>query len=161
MILMALSNKLGYIVISTANKSEFAMGFSTLYGDMCGGLAAISDVSKQQVYALAHFINRQKEIIPRSTIDKEPTAELRPNQKDTDTLPAYEIVDAVLQDYVEEGLSEVEICKKRKLSKEIVSDLIHRIHIAEYKRRQAPPGIRVTQKAFRAGRRYPIVQKWK
>jgi len=161
MILMALSNKLGYIVLSTANKSEFAMGYSTLYGDMCGGLAVISDVSKQQVYALAHWINRQREIIPLSSIEKPPSAELRPNQKDTDTLPDYSIVDAVLQDYVEEFLSPEEIYKKRHYSKELIDDLIHRIHCAEYKRRQGAPGIRVSRKAFRAGRRYPIVQKWK
>lgn len=158
--LMAFSNKFGYIVLSTGNKSEMAMGFSTLYGDMCGGLAVISDVSKTQVYTLAHWINREKEIIPRSILEKAPSAELRPNQKDTDTLPPYEIVDAVLQGYVEDLLSPEEIAHTCQISLEQVRDLIHRIHLAEYKRRQAPPGIRVTKKAFRAGRRYPIVQGW-
>ncbi len=159
-ILMAFSNKLGYIVMSTANKSEMAMGYSTLYGDMCGGLAVISDVTKTQVYQLCRWLNRQKERIPKSIIDKPPSAELRPNQKDSDTLPDYAIVDAVLQAYVEEFLSPEEIVKKQKLSLELVRDLIHRIHLAEYKRRQAAPGIRVTKKAFRVGRRYPIVQGW-
>lgn len=160
MILMALSNKFGYIVLSTGNKSEMAMGFTTLYGDMCGGLAVISDVSKMQVYALARWINREKEIIPNTIIEKIPTAELRPNQKDSDTLPPYAIVDAVLEGYVEDLLSPEEISEKYHLSLDLVRDLIHRIHLAEYKRRQAPPGIRVTKKAFRAGRRYPIVQGW-
>ncbi len=160
MLLMAVSNKFGYIIISTGNKSEMALGYCTLYGDMAGGLAAISDVPKTQVYALARWINRQKEIIPKSSIEKAPSAELRPNQKDTDTLPEYEVVDAVLHDYVEEFMDPEMIAKRNRLPIELVLDLIHRIHLAEYKRRQAAPGIRVTKKSFGAGRRYPIVQRW-
>lgn len=161
MILMALSNKFGSLVLSTGNKSEMAMGYCTLYGDMAGGLAVISDVTKAQVYALARFINREKEIIPRSSIEKAPSAELRPGQKDTDTLPDYAIVDAVLQGYVEDGLTPEEIASKHNLPLSLAEDLVRRIHKAEYKRRQAPPGIRVSKKAFRVGRKYPIVQGWR
>jgi NAD+ synthase (glutamine-hydrolysing) len=160
MILMGLSNKLGYIVLSTGNKSEMAMGFCTLYGDMCGGLSVISDVTKEQVYALSRWINRNRERIPNSTIDRPPSAELRPNQKDTDTLPDYAIVDTVLKAYVEDYLSPDEISRKYQLPIEVVLDLVHRIHAAEYKRRQAAPGLRVSKKAFRVGRKYPIVQGW-
>ncbi len=158
--LMAVSNKLGYILLSTGNKSEMAMGYCTLYGDMAGGLSVISDVTKQQVYALARWINRHQEIIPQATIDKDPSAELKANQKDTDTLPDYKILDAVLKSYVEEFRTPEEIAQMHQLPIEQVNDLIHRIHRAEYKRRQAPPGIRVSKKAFRVGRRYPIVQGW-
>src|SRR5581483_8431474 len=160
MILMAISNKLGYIVLSTGNKSELGMGFCTLYGDMCGGLSVISDVTKQQVYALCRWLNREKEVIPQAIIDKVPSAELRPDQKDTDTLPPYEIVDKVLQGYVEEYLSPEEISRKYAVPLEVAIDLVRRIHRAEYKRRQGAPGIRVSKKAFRVGRRYPIVQGW-
>ncbi len=160
MILMAVSNQLGCIVLSTGNKSELAMGYCTLYGDMCGGLSVISDVTKEQVYLLARFINCKKEIIPQSSIDKAPSAELKPNQKDTDSLPDYPTVDKVLQSYVEECLSAEEIAGKHDLPLALVEGLIHRIHAAEYKRRQAAPGLRVTKKAFSIGRRYPIVQKW-
>jgi NAD+ synthase (glutamine-hydrolysing) len=158
--LMALSNKFGYIVLSTGNKSEMAMGYCTLYGDMAGGLSVISDVNKQQVYALCHWINRKQQIIPQAIFDKPPSAELKPEQRDTDTLPDYAILDAVLQGYVEEFLSPEQIAKKYALPLAQVQDLIHRIHSAEYKRRQAAPGIRVSKKAFRVGRRYPIVQGW-
>lgn len=160
MILMAISNKFGHIVMSTGNKSEMGMGYSTLYGDMCGGLSVISDVTKQQVYALCRWLNRDKEIIPQSIIDKPPSAELKPGQKDSDSLPDYAIVDKVLQSYVEEYLSPEEIASKHNLPVEVVIDLVRRIHRAEYKRRQAAPGIRVSKKAFRVGRRYPIVQGW-
>jgi len=160
MLLMAVSNKFGYIIISTGNKSEMALGYCTLYGDMAGGLAAISDVPKTQVYALARWLNREKEIIPRNSIEKAPSAELKPDQKDTDTLPEYEIVDAVLHDYVEEFRDPEDIAQRNRLPLELVLDLIHRIHLAEYKRRQAAPGIRVTKRSFGAGRRYPIVQRW-
>lgn len=159
-LLMAISNKLGCIVLSTGNKSEMAMGYSTLYGDMCGGLSVLSDVSKTQVYALSRWINQAREIIPFSTIEKPPSAELRENQKDSDSLPDYAVVDAVLQDYVEDVLSLEEIAHKEQLPEQLVRELIQRIHRAEYKRRQAPPGIRVTKKSFRAGRRFPVVQKW-
>lgn len=160
MILMALSNKLGYIVLSTGNKSELAMGYSTLYGDLCGGLGVISDVQKMQVYALANWINRGGEIIPWSTIQKPPSAELRPNQKDSDSLPEYPVVDAVLEDYVTGYMSPEEIASKHRFPLELVYNLIRRIHAAEYKRRQSPPGLRVSEKAFSVGRRFPIVQRF-
>jgi NAD+ synthase (glutamine-hydrolysing) len=159
-LLMALSNKHGYLVLSTGNKSELALGFCTLYGDMAGGLALLGDVNKRQIYLLAHWINKKQEIIPHSTIVKPPSAELHAGQLDVDTLPDYSIVDAVLESYVEDLLSPDEIVKKYHIPREIVLDLIHRIHLAEYKRRQSAPGIRVTKKAFKVGRRYPIVQKW-
>jgi NAD+ synthase (glutamine-hydrolysing) len=159
-ILMAISNKLGHIVLSTGNKSEVGMGYCTLYGDMCGGLSVISDVTKQQVYALCRWLNREKEVIPKSIIEKVPSAELRPNQKDSDSLPTYDIVDKVLQGYVEEYLSPEEIAVKYAVPVEVAIDLVRRIHRAEYKRRQGAPGIRVSKKAFRVGRRYPIVQGW-
>jgi NAD+ synthase (glutamine-hydrolysing) len=159
MILMAFSNKFGYIILSTGNKSELAMGYATLYGDMCGGLGVISDVTKMQVYALARWINREKEVIPQNTIVKPPSAELRPGQKDSDTLPAYEIVDTVLQEYVEEHRSPEEIAEIHKYPLALVKDLVWRIHRNEYKRRQAAPGLRVTSKSFSVGRRFPIVHK--
>lgn len=160
MILMGLSNKLGYIVLSTGNKSEMAMGYSTLYGDMCGGLGVLIDVSKTLVYKLCNWINREKEIIPESILTKPPSAELAADQKDQDTLPDYTIVDAVLEDYVEEHKSLNQIVEKRGFNKGLVQDLIIKIHRAEYKRRQSPTGIRVTKKAFNRGRNFPIVQKW-
>jgi NAD+ synthase (glutamine-hydrolysing) len=158
MILMALSNETGCIVLSTGNKSELAMGYSTLYGDMCGGLAVISDMTKQQVYALARWINRNKVIIPLSSIQKPPSAELRFNQKDSDTLPEYEIVDNVLQAYMEEHLDPESIAMRYGYSLELVNRLIERIYRNEYKRRQSPPGLRISEKAFSVGRRFPIVQ---
>lgn len=160
LLLMAFSNKFGYLLLSTGNKSEMAMGYSTLYGDMCGGLAVLSDVTKEQVYELARYINRKQELIPQSIINKPPSAELRWNQKDSDTLPEYPIVDRVLQDYVEEHLSPEEIAEKHALSLSLVKELVRKIHLNEYKRRQAPPGLRVTKKSFTIGRRYPIVQHW-
>lgn len=160
MILMAFSNKFGYIVLSTGNKSEMAMGYATLYGDMCGGLAVINDVTKQQVYALAQWINRHQEIIPWNTIRKPPSAELKPNQKDSDSLPDYAIVDNVLQAYVEEHQSPEDIAQRFSYPLPLVKDLIKRIHANEYKRRQAPPGLRVTEKAFSVGRHFPIVQRY-
>ena len=160
MILMAFSNKFGHVVLSTGNKSEMAMGYSTLYGDLCGGLGVLSDVTKRQVYALANWINRDQEIIPQHIIDKPPSAELRDNQKDTDSLPEYAIVDAVLDDYIVDHLSPQQIAEKHEYPLELVEDLVKRIHQNEYKRRQAPPGLRVSKKAFSVGRRFPIVQKW-
>lgn len=160
MILMAISNKLEYIVLSTGNKSELALGYATLYGDMCGGLAVISDVAKKQVYDLAHWINRDKEIIPRGILSREPSAELRPNQKDSDSLPPYEMIDNVLAAYVEEHQSCEEIVKKYHYPIALVEDLIKRIHRNEYKRRQAAPGLRITEKSFSVGRHFPIVQRW-
>ncbi len=160
MILMAISNKFGRIVLSTGNKSELAMGYTTLYGDMCGGLGVLSDVTKKQVYAIAKWINRNKELIPQRTIQKPPSAELRFGQKDSDTLPDYDIIDNVLEGYVEEHRSPEAIAHAFGYSLPLVNDLISRIHQNEYKRRQSPPGIRVTEKSFSFGRRFPIVQKW-
>lgn len=160
MILMAISNKHGHIVLSTGNKSELAMGYATLYGDMVGGLGVINDVTKNQVYALAHWINHKGEIIPQRTVTRAPSAELRPNQKDSDSLPDYEIVDNVVREYVEEHHSAKEISQKFGYPLKLVNDLVQRIHRNEYKRRQSPPGLRVSQKAFSIGRRFPIVQRW-
>lgn len=160
MLLMSFSNKFGYLVLSTGNKSELALGYSTLYGDMCGGLAVIGDLTKNQVYALAQWINRHEEIIPKYTIERPPSAELRLNQKDSDTLPDYEIIDHVLQAYVEEHRSPTWIANQFHYSLSLVEDLIKRIHLNEYKRRQAPPVLRVSEKAFSVGRRFPIVQRW-
>lgn len=160
MLLMAFSNKFGYVVLSTGNKSEMAMGYSTLYGDMCGGLAVLGDLTKQQVYALATYINRHEELIPLHTIQRPPSAELRPDQKDSDSLPDYAIVDQVLQAYLEEHHSPAQIAEKFDLDLKVVQDLIKRIHTNEYKRRQAPPSLRVSEKAFSVGRRFPIVQRW-
>ncbi len=160
MILMALSNKFGYVVLSTGNKSELAMGYSTLYGDMCGGLSVISDVSKRQVYQLAAWINRNGVIIPLNTIHKPPSAELRPGQKDSDSLPDYDIIDNVLESYIEEHMPPQAIAEKFGYPLELVHSLIRRIHNNEYKRRQSPPGLRISQKAFSVGRRFPIVQRW-
>ena len=159
-ILMTVSNKLGYIVLSTGNKSEVAMGYATLYGDMVGGLGVLIDVIKTQVYELSKWINRNEEIIPVRIIEKPPSAELRPNQKDQDDLPDYSIVDTVLLEYVENHLSIEDIVKKHKLSFDLVHSLVKRIHLAEYKRRQGPPGIQVTKKAFGKGRQFPIVHHW-
>lgn len=160
--LMALSNKHGYIVLSTGNKSETAMGYSTLYGDMCGGLGVIGDVIKTRVYALCRWYNDAKgsKVIPQSTIDKAPSAELRPDQKDLDSLPDYQIVDHVLEGYVEDCLRVDNIAEKYKIPIEIVMNLVRKIHRAEYKRRQGPPIIRVSKKSFGVGRHYPIVQGW-
>ena len=160
MILMALSNKLGKVVLSTGNKSENALGYATLYGDMCGGLGVIADVVKTKVYALARWLNRQKEVIPWSTIDRPPSAELKPDQIDLDTLPDYGVVDSVLQGYVENYMTIDEIAEKYNISLEIVINLVRKIHKAEYKRRQGPPMLRVSKKSFGVGRRYPIVQGW-
>ncbi len=160
MILMAFSNKMGHIVLSTGNKSELAMGYSTLYGDMCGGLGIISDVTKRQVYALANWYNREKEIIPQNIIQKAPSAELRANQKDSDSLPDYEIIDNILDDYVVEHHSPEEISEKHNYPIDLVMDLVQRIHRNEYKRRQSAPGLRISSKSFSVGRRFPIVQKW-
>lgn len=160
MILMAFSNKFGHILLSTGNKSEMALGFMTLYGDLCGGLSVISDLTKKQVYEVASYINREKEIIPVSILQKEPSAELKPNQKDSDSLPSYDLLDAIVHSYIEEGKSAKTIAVEKNLELSFVQDLIKKIHRAEYKRRQAPPSIRVSQKSFRDGRKVPIVQKW-
>ena len=158
-ILMAFSNKFGSLVLTTGNKSELAMGYCTLYGDMSGGLAVLSDVPKVMVYQLAEYINREREIIPRETIEKPPSAELRPDQKDQDSLPPYEVLDQVLQLYVEEGRSREEIIA-RDFEPEMVGWVIRTINRNEYKRKQAPPGLKVTTKAFGVGRRMPLAAKY-
>jgi NAD+ synthase (glutamine-hydrolysing) len=155
MILMALSNKWGHIVLNTSNKSEMAMGYCTLYGDMAGGLGVLHDVTKLQIYKLAHLVG-----LPESIIQKVPSAELKENQTDFDTLPPFEILDPIIEDYIEERLSAEEIAHKRGQPLEFVQKLIHKMHRAEYKRRQATIGLRVTQKAFSKGRFVPIVEKW-
>jgi len=159
-ILMALSNKFGSLVLSTGNKSELAAGYCTLYGDMAGGLAAIADVPKIMVYDLARYVNRAGERIPQACLEKPPSAELRPNQTDQDTLPPYEVLDAILKDYIEEALSSQEIAEKHYLDLALVRDTIRKVDGAEYKRQQAPPTLKVTAKAFGMGRRYPIAQKY-
>ena len=161
MLLMALSNKFGALLLTTGNKSEIAVGYCTLYGDMCGGLAAISDLPKMKVYALARHINADagRELIPINTIEKPPSAELRPDQKDEDSLPPYPVLDGILRLYVEEGLSRVEIAE-RGYEREIVDDIVRKVDLNEYKRKQAAPGLKTTPLAFGVGRRIPIVQKY-
>jgi NAD+ synthetase len=158
--LMAISNKFNRMVISTGNKSEMAVGYCTIYGDMAGGLALLSDVPKTMVYALARYINRHGEIIPRNTIDKAPSAELRADQKDQDTLPPYDVLDEILRLYVEEQLTAAEIAG-RGFDADTVRWVAHKVDINEYKRQQAAPGIKVTSKAFGIGRRVPIAQKFR
>jgi NAD+ synthase (glutamine-hydrolysing) len=159
-VLMALSNKFGSLLLTTGNKSELAVGYCTLYGDMCGGLAVISDVPKTMVYRLARWINREREIIPVASITKAPSAELRPNQTDQDSLPPYETLDAILEQYVEHGSSPAEIARLG-YAPETVKQVIRLIDINEYKRRQAAPGLKVTTKAFGVGRRFPIAQRYR
>ena len=159
-VLMALSNKFGALVLSTGNKSELAVGYCTLYGDMAGGLAAIADVPKTLVYALARYVNRAGERIPQACLEKPPSAELRPNQTDQDTLPPYEILDTILRAYIEENLSAQEIVRKHGFASALVGEVISRVNAAEYKRQQAPPTLKVTAKAFGIGRRYPIAQRF-
>jgi NAD+ synthetase len=159
-LLMALSNKFGALVLSTGNKSEMAVGYCTLYGDLAGGLAVISDVPKMMVYELARYINRQREIIPQACLTKPPSAELRPNQTDQDSLPPYEVLDGILQGYIEEWQTAEEIAERLKVPVPLVRETIERVNRAEYKRHQAPPGLKVTGKAFGLGRRFPIAQKY-
>jgi len=159
-ILMALSNKFGSLLLTTGNKSEMAVGYCTLYGDMCGGLGVISDVPKQMVYRLARWINREREIIPVSSLTKPPSAELRPNQTDQDTLPPYEILDAILELYVVEGRRPAEIIDAG-FKEADVKRVVRLIDQSEYKRRQAAPGLKVTSKAFGMGRRIPIAQRYR
>lgn len=160
MTLMAVSNKFGCMVLSTGNKSEMAVGYCTIYGDMAGGMALLSDVPKTTVYQLAERINRQREIIPGPTITKPPSAELRPDQKDQDTLPPYDILDGILRLYIEEQLTTVEIAA-RGYDIDTVRWVTTRVDANEYKRQQAAPGIKVTSKAFGIGRRVPIAQKFR
>lgn len=158
-VLMAYSNKFGSLVLSTGNKSELAVGYCTLYGDMSGGLAVISDVPKLMVYRLAEFVNSQREVIPESIVEKAPSAELRPDQKDTDSLPPYESLDAILDLYIEQGRSRDDICA-RGFAPETVDWVLSAVRRNEYKRKQAAPGLKVTSKAFGLGRRFPLVARY-
>jgi NAD+ synthase (glutamine-hydrolysing) len=159
-LLMALSNKFGSMVLSTGNKSEMAVGYCTLYGDMAGGLAVISDVPKTMVYELARLINRDREVIPGATLTKPPSAELRPNQTDQDTLPPYDVLDRILKAYIEDLRSPEEIADHYGFSLDLVREVALRVDRNEYKRKQAPPGLKVTSKAFSVGRPFPIAQKF-
>ena len=158
-LLMALSNKFGAIVLSTGNKSELGVGYCTLYGDMAGGLAVISDVPKTLVYRLSHYVNSLRPVIPQDTLEKPPSAELRPDQKDSDSLPPYEILDAVLEEYVEDARSAERIAADRGFDIEVVRRVVRMVDRAEYKRQQAAPGIKISPKAFGYGRRFPIAAK--
>jgi NAD+ synthetase len=156
---MALSNKFNAIVLSTGNKSEIAVGYCTLYGDMVGGLAVISDVPKTMVYRISRYVNTLRPAIPQSSLDKPPSAELRPDQKDSDTLPPYDVLDAILEDYVEDSRSAAEIAKSRGFDLDLVKRVTRMVDRAEYKRQQAAPGIKISAKAFGYGRRFPIAAK--
>lgn len=158
--LMALSNKFGSLVLTTGNKSELAVGYCTLYGDMCGALAVIADLFKTEVYRLARWINRQRAVIPVDSINKPPSAELRPDQKDQDSLPPYDLLDRILRHYVVEDLSREEIIQ-RGFDAAVVSDVINKVTFSEYKRRQAAPGLKVSPRAFGMGRRIPIAQRFR
>jgi len=161
MTLMALSNKWSAIVLTTGNKSEIAVGYCTLYGDMCGGLAVISDVPKTMVYELCRVANRRRHgAIPESVFTKPPSAELRPNQKDSDSLPDYEVLDRILKAYIEEMKPPAAIAAEHKLPNTLVRDIINKVDRNEYKRQQAAPGLKVTTKAFGMGRRFPIAQRY-
>ena len=159
-ILMAWSNRTGAMVVSTGNKSEMAVGYCTLYGDMCGGLALIGDVYKTMVYRVAHWLNRNGEVIPQSTMTKAPSAELKPNQTDQDTLPPYDTLDAILKLYIEEW-KEVEEITGAGFDRELVARIVKMVDTNEFKRRQAAPTIRVSNKAFGGGRQMPIAQRWR
>jgi NAD+ synthase (glutamine-hydrolysing) len=158
--LMALSNKFGGLVLTTGNKSEMAVGYCTLYGDMNGALAPIADVLKTDVYKIARWVNRAREIIPGDSITKPPSAELRPGQKDQDSLPPYEILDAILDLYVVKNLGKTEIIA-RGFDAAVVNDVVNKINFSEYKRRQAAPGLKVSPRAFGMGRRIPVAQKFR
>ena len=159
LLLMAVSNKLGALLLTTGNKSELAVGYCTLYGDMCGGLAVISDIPKTKVFALARHMNLDGEIIPLSTIEKPPSAELRPDQKDSDSLPEYNILDGILQGYIEDGLS-IHAIIDQGYTEHTVRRIVGLVDRNEYKRKQAAPGLKITSLAFGIGRRMPIVQKY-
>jgi NAD+ synthase (glutamine-hydrolysing) len=159
LLLMALSNKFGALVLSTGNKSELAVGYCTLYGDMVGGLAVISDVPKTLVYRLSAYVNSKGKVIPEATIEKAPSAELRPDQKDSDSLPPYDVLDAILEDYVEESYSAEQIARVHNFELGLVRRVIRMVERSEYKRQQAAPGIKISAKAFGYGRRFPIAAK--
>jgi NAD+ synthase/NAD+ synthase (glutamine-hydrolysing) len=158
-LLMALSNKFRALVLSTGNKSELGVGYCTLYGDMAGGLAIISDVPKTMVYRLSRYVNSRKPVIPEATLEKPPSAELRPGQLDSDSLPPYDVLDAILEDYVEQAHSIEEIARDHGFEIELVRGVVRMIERNEYKRQQAAPGIKISSKAFGYGRRFPIAAK--
>jgi NAD+ synthase (glutamine-hydrolysing) len=159
--MMALSNKWGALLLTTGNKSELAVGYCTLYGDMCGGLAVISDVPKTLVYSLARVANqRHANAIPENTFTKPPSAELRPDQKDTDSLPPYEVLDQILRLYIENNDAPQRIAGALHLPVTLVRDIVNKVDRNEYKRQQAAPGLKVTTKAFGIGRRFPIAQRF-
>ena len=159
MLLMAMSNKFGALVLSTGNKSELAVGYCTLYGDMVGGLAVISDVPKTLVYRLSAYVNSRRKVIPEATIEKPPSAELRPDQRDSDSLPPYEVLDDILEDFVEESWSAEQIARAHNFDPDLVRRVIRMVERSEYKRQQAAPGIKISAKAFGYGRRFPIAAK--
>jgi NAD+ synthase (glutamine-hydrolysing) len=158
-LLMAISNKFGGLLLTTGNKSELGVGYCTLYGDMCGGLAVISDVPKTLVYELANFVNSRAPVIPQSTIEKPPSAELRPDQKDSDSLPDYAVLDNILHDYIEDSRAPADIATSHGYSPELVRRVACMVDRSEYKRQQAAPGLKISEKAFGFGRRYPIAAK--
>ncbi len=158
--LMALSNKFGHLVLTTGNKSEMAVGYCTLYGDMCGALAVIADVFKIDIYRIARWVNRERVVIPESSLIKPPSAELRPGQKDQDSLPPYEVLDAILHAYVVEDRSREDILQQG-FAAAVVDDVINKVTFSEYKRRQAAPGLKVSPRAFGVGRRIPIAQRFR
>ena len=158
-LLMAMSNKFGALVLTTGNKSEIGVGYCTLYGDMCGGLAVISDVPKTLVYRLARYVNSRNPVIPDSTLDKPPSAELRPDQKDSDSLPPYEVLDTILEAYVEDNQSPEDIAAEHDFDPALVRKVAGMVDRSEYKRQQAAPGLKISPKAFGFGRRYPIAAK--
>jgi NAD+ synthase (glutamine-hydrolysing) len=157
---MALSNKFGALVLTTGNKSEMAVGYCTLYGDMCGALAPLADVFKTDIYKIARWLNHEREIIPQNSISKPPSAELRPNQTDRDSLPPYETLDAVLELYIVSQLGRDEIIR-RGFDAAVVNDVINKVTFSEYKRRQAAPGLKVSPRAFGIGRRIPVAQRFR
>jgi NAD+ synthetase len=157
---MALSNKHGSLLLTTGNKSELATGYCTLYGDMCGGLAVISDVPKTLVYALCRAVNQDRAVIPEAVFTKPPSAELRPDQTDQQSLPPYDLLDAILEKHLEDGMDR-EALVAAGFDAGVVDRVLRLVRLSEYKRRQAAPGLKITGKAFGPGRRYPIAQAWR
>ena len=157
---MAISNKYGAIVLSTGNKSEAAMGYATLYGDTVGALCVIADLYKHQIYALARLANQEREVVPISTIDKAPSAELRPNQKDEDSLPPYAKLDLMLELFIEHRATPEEMAKAAGVEVALAKEIVRKVYLNEFKRRQLPPTLRVSRKSW-VGRVYPIVQRFR
>jgi NAD+ synthetase len=156
---MALSNKFSALVLTTGNKSEMAVGYCTLYGDMVGALAVIGDLVKTRVYAVSNWLNREHEVIPQSILEKPPSAELRPDQRDTDSLPPYEVLDPIIEAYVEQYKTPECIANAHELPLDLVQQVVHLVERSEYKRQQAAPVLKVTSKSFGMGRRFPIAVK--